>query len=346
MTVSVVGTTFAATSDWCVDEKNLIANIKLQIDQTFPASQNLLINTTWFGPQFDNSQWTIYKQLISNQQFDRVFLLAAADPVFLSQEQITSIQIETQSKLYLLGHFDSEYYFNFHSQVLPKYFVQYSMDQLTLKEIKYTYVNYNRKPRDHRSALVNHLAHEDLLKYGVVTLGKQHNIFSREVAPSQHLSLNESPSDAVGNWGLDMSFGIPHDIHSLGNLDIWQQHFLNVVGETEFLPWDNMFISEKTWKPILGLRPFVINGQTKIYQYLRDQGFCTFNHYWPHIELENINEMEVHNSIIQLIKYLRELGKDSLQKLYRQMLPDLLHNQQHFEKFSQTQRCRIDNLFV
>jgi hypothetical protein len=87
------------------------------------------------------------------------------------------------------------------------------------------------------------------------------------IAPSQHLSLNESPSDAVGNWGLDMSFGIPHDIHSLGNLDIWQQHFLNVVGETEFMHWDNMFISEKTWKPILGLRPFVINGQTKIYQY-------------------------------------------------------------------------------
>jgi hypothetical protein len=346
MTVGFVGTTFAANSDWHVDEKNLIANIKLQIDQAFPNSQNLLVNTTWFGPQFDNSQWAIYKQLIAKQQFDRVFLLAAADPVFLNQEQIDSIQTETQAKLYLLGHFDSQYYFNFHSQVLPKYFAQYSTEQLELGDLKYTYVNYNRKPRDHRSALVNQLVNEDLLRHGVVTLGKQNNIYSKEIVPSQHLTLNETPDDAVGNWGLDMSFGIPHDIHSLGNMQIWQQHFLNVVGETEFLPWDNMFISEKTWKPILGLRPFVINGQTKVYQYLRDQGFCTFNHYWPHIELENINELEVHNSITQVIKYLTALGKDRLKDLYTDMLPDLLHNQRHFAEFSQTQRQRINKLFV
>jgi hypothetical protein len=90
----------------------------------------------------------------------------------------------------------------------------------------------------------------------------------------------------------------------------------------------------------------VINGQTKVYQYLRDQGFCTFNHYWPHIELENINELQVHNSITQVIKYLTALGKDRLEDLYIDMLPDLLHNQQHFAEFSQTQRQRIDNLFV
>lgn len=346
MTTTFIGTTFAVSSDWHVDENQLIANIKLQIEQAFPHSENLLINTTWFGPQFNNNQWAGYKQLISAQQFDQVFLLAAADPVFLSPDQITSIQTETQAKLYLIGHFDSEYYFNFHSQVLPKYFVQYSTDQLELRDLAYIYVNYNRKPRDHRSALVNQLINEDLLKYGVVTLGKQNNIFSKEITPSQHLTLNETPDNAVGNWAMSMEFGIPHDIHSLGNMQIWQQHFLNVVGETEFLPWDNMFVSEKTWKPILGLRPFVINGQTKIYQYLRDQGFRTFNHYWPHIELETINELQVHDSIVQLIKYLVGLGTDQLQHLYSHMLPDLLHNRQHFTEFSNSQQHRIDNLFV
>ena len=346
MTTTFIGTTFAANSDWHVDENQLIANIKLQIEQAFPHNRNLLINTTWFGPQFNNNQWTVYKQLIATQQFDQVFLLAAADPVFLSPDQIDGMQQETQAKLYLIGHFDSEYYFNFHSQVLPKYFVQYSTDQLELKDLKYTYVNYNRKPRDHRSALVNQLINEDLLKYGVVTLGKQNNIFSNEITPSQHLTLNETSVDAVGNWGMGMEFGIPHDIHSLGNMQIWQQHFLNVVGETEFLPWDNMFISEKTWKPILGLRPFVINGQTKIYQYLRDQGFRTFNHYWPHVEVEHVNELEVHDSIVHVIKYLQSLGTQQLQAVYKQMLPDLLHNRRHFVEFSQTQCCRINNLFV
>jgi hypothetical protein len=346
MTVSFVGTTFAANSDWHQDEKNLIANIKLQIEQAFPNSENLLINTTWFGPQFNNTQWSTYQQLISKQQFDCVFLLAAADPVFLSPDQIKNIQLDTQAKLYLLGHFDSEYYFNFHSQVLPKYFVKYSTDQLELVDLKYTYVNYNRKPRDHRSDLVNQLCQEDLLKYGVVTLGKQNNIYSKETVPSQHLTLNETPNDAVGNWGLDMSFGIPHDIHSLGNMQIWQQHFLNVVGETEFLPWDNMFISEKTWKPILGLRPFVINGQTKIYQYLRDQGFRTFEKYFNNIALENIPEYQVHDSIVAVIKYLCSLSKDELISMYQLMLPDLIHNRNRFFEFSTEQTHKIGTLFT
>jgi hypothetical protein len=345
MTTTFIGTTFAANSDWHVDEHQLIANIKLQIEQSFPHNGNLLINTTWFGPQFNNNQWTIYKQLIASQQFDHVFLLAAADPVFLSPDLINSMQQETQAKMYLLGHFDSQYYFNFHSQVLPKYFVQYSTEQLKLRDCKYIYINYNRKPRDHRSALVNQLINEDVLKYGVVTLGQQNNVYSKEIVPSQYLTLNETAVDAVGNWGMSMEFGIPHDIHSLGNIQIWQQHFLNVVGETEFLPWDNMFISEKTWKPILGLRPFVINGQTKIYQYLRDQGFRTFNHYWPHVEVEQANELEVHDSIVHVIKYLQALGTQQLQAMYNQMLPDLLHNAEHFAEFSKNQRCRIDNLF-
>jgi hypothetical protein len=346
MTTIFIGTTFAPSSDWHVDENQLIENIKLQIDQAFAHGKNLLINTTWFGPQFNNNQWSIYQQLISKQQFDRVFLLAAADPVFLNPDQIISIQTETKAKLYLLGHFDSEYYFNFHSQVLPKYFVQYSTDQLELKDLAYTYINYNRKPRDHRSALVNQLVDEDLLKYGVVTLGKQNNIFSKEITPSQHLTLNEKPVDAVGNWGMSMEFGIPHDIHSLGNIQIWQQHFLNVVGETEFLPWNNMFISEKTWKPILGLRPFVINGQTKIYQYLRDQGFRTFEKYFNNIALENIPEYQVHDSIVAVIKYLSSQPKDELISMYQHMLPDLIHNRNRFFEFSTEQTHKIGTLFT
>ena len=346
MTTTFIGTTFSPSSDWHVDENQLIANIKLQIEQSFPHSENLLINTTWFGPQFNNNQWAGYKQLISAQQFDQVFLLAAADPVFLSPDQITSIQTETQAKLYLLGHFDSEYYFNFHSQVLPKYFVQYSTDQLELRDLAYIYVNYNRKPRDHRSALVNQLINEDLLKHGVVTLGKQNNIFSKEITPSQHLTLNETPDNAAGNWGMSMEFGIPHDIHSLGNMQIWQQHFLNVVGETEFLPWDNMFISEKTWKPVLGLRPFVINGQTKIYQYLRDQGFRTFEKYFNNVELENIPEHLVHDSIVAVIKYLSSLPKDELISMYQHMLPDLVHNRNRFFEYSAEQTHQIGALFT
>lgn len=340
MTTTFIGTTFPAASDWYADEKSLIASVQQQIDRAFPDSKNLFINTTWFGPQFDNKQWDRYKQVISQQKFDQLILLAAADPVFLNAEQIDNMQKETNAQLYLLGHFDTEYYFNFHSQVLPRYFVNYTEQQLLMQEPTYVYINYNRKPREHRTKLVNLLEQENLLQHGVVTLGEHNNIYSNE--QSRHLTLNETVDDAVGNWEMDMSFGIPHDIHSLGNQDIWRSHFLNIVSETEFLPWDPMFISEKTWKPILGLRPFIINGQNKIYQYLRDSGFRTFNHYWPDVNIEAASELELHNCIIDVVKYLTT---QSLKELYQQMLPDLIHNRNHFAEFSQQQKHKIDNLF-
>jgi len=344
MTTTFIGTTFPAASDWYADEKSLIASVQQQIDQAFPTSQNLFINTTWFGPQFDNKQWDQYKQVISQQKFDRLFLLAAADPVFLNAEQIDNMQKETNAQLYLLGHFDTEYYFNFHSQVLPRYFVNYTEQQLLMQEPTRVYVNYNRKPREHRTELVNLLEKENLLQHGVVTLGKHNNIYSK--TQSRHLTLNETVDDAVGNWGMDMSFGIPHDIHSLGNLDIWQNHFLNIVSETEFLPWDNMFISEKTWKPILGLRPFVINGQTKIYQYLNSQGFKTFEQYFNGIDVINVNEKEIHNAIVDVVEYFSKLSAAEITSIYQSMLPDLIHNRNRFAEFSVEQQLKIGNLFV
>lgn len=343
MTTTVIGTGFAANSDWHEDEQALIKLIHQQIDRTFSQDNNLLINSTWFGPQFDNGLWQKYKSHVVQHRYQRVFIVAAADPVFLNHGQLSAIQEETNSTLYLIGHFDGPYYFNFHSQVLPKYFVRYSTAQLHMREPQYLYANYNRKPRNHRCALVNYLIQQNMLVRGIVTLGKQHDIYSDQVQPGQHLSLGETAEDAVGNWGFDMGFGIPHDIHSLGRLDIWQNHFLNIVGETEFFPWDNMFISEKTWKPILGLRPFVINGQQKIYQYLRDEGFKTFNHYWPHIDIESGDVCE---TIVQLVNYLSQLSADQIQSMYQDMIPDLLHNRRHFYVYAQQQKHKISNLFA
>ena len=105
-----------------------------------------------------------------------------------------------------------------------------------------------------------------------------------------------------------------------------------------------MFITEKTWKPILGLRPFIINGQPQIYSYLRKNGFRTFNQYWP-VNIEDIPEYQLHNAIISIIKYLKSLPSATILSIYNNMLPDLLHNQARFQEFAQEQHAIIENLF-
>lgn len=345
MTTHFIGTTFQPNSQWHQDEKNLIQSIRQQINQHFPDQSNLFINSTWFGPQFDNGEYQKFQALVEqNKKFDNVFLLAAADPVFLNHQQIQKIVNDVEaSNLFLLGHFDSPYNFNFHSFVIPNYFEQYNNNELMLKTPTNIFLNYNRKPRDHRIELVNKLFENNLQNLGIITLGKNNNVYNRSNLSSMPLNLRETPNK--GNWGMSMEFGIPHDIHSLGNMDIWQSCFLNIVGETEFFPWDHTFVSEKTWKPVIGLRPFVVNGQSKIYAWLRDHGFKTFNHHWPHIEIEDVPEYEVHNSIVSLIKYISSLSESDIKNLYQYMLPDLVYNKNRFFEFGREQKHKTEHLF-
>lgn len=346
MSITFIGTTFPKSSQWHQDEVDLIENIQYQIQLHYSNFHNLFINTTWFGPQFDNRSYQTFQQLVEqNKTFDNVFLLAAPDPIFLNQDQILQLVADSGAKNYfLLGNFDTVYNFNFFSLVLPKYFEKYEMPDLILTDPKWLYLNYNRKPRDHRVKFVDKLFENNLQDLGIVTLGKDHATYNHTEIVPRELNLGESPND--GNWGMSMEFGIPHDIHTLGNMDLWRQHFLTVIGETEFLPWDHTFVTEKTWKPIIGMRPFVINGQTKIYDWLRSHGFRTFNHYWPQVKTENLTEFEVHDSIVAVIKYLYTLSQQDIKHMYSDMLPDLEHNRKRFFEFAQEQRQKVDNLFV
>ena len=342
MTVHVVGTTFNANSQWHQDERDVVATIQRQIDTTYPNVNNLLINTTWFGPQFD---LTLFRSIDSFCNIDNLFFLATVDPVMLNADQLNEISNRTGAKqIFYLGNFDTQHQFTFIATLLPKYFQLYTEAELLLQQAKWIFINYNRKPRQHRVDLTTKILDQGLDNYGIMTLGKNDPSYSKRL-DSISLLLGEDDYTIEGNWGQDDRFGIPHDIHTLGNIDYWQNHFLTVAGETEFLPWDNMFISEKTWKPIIGLRPFILNGQTKIYKYLRDNGFHTFNQYFNGIKLEDIPEYEVHDSIISVIKYLATLDKTEILTMYNDMLPALIHNRNRFFEFAKEQQYKIAHLF-
>jgi hypothetical protein len=329
MTTVTIGTTFPSQYQWSQNEKQLVSTIQAQIQVTWPSLDNLLINTTWFGPQFDNDQYQKFVEICATRKFDQLFLLAGVDPVCLTDEQIHRCQeIAGAQELYLLGNFDSKHQFNFISTLLPYYFEQYSEQQLLPTKFEYCFLNYNRKPHPHRVDFVNLLEHNQLLNRGIVTLGNRY-------------TLSEQPN--TGNWEMDMALGIPHDIHTLGDLNRWRSHFLNIVSETINLPWNPLFVTEKTFKPIIGLRPFVINGQPKIYNWLRKNGFRTFNHHWPQVDLENATEYNTAERIVDVIKYL---STRDLVDLYQQMLPDLLHNRKHLAEFITQQQTRINHLFI
>jgi len=67
-----------------------------------------------------------------------------------------------------------------------------------------------------------------------------------------------------------------HNNHKLLNHNFFNQAYFNFVVETHF-DNDTIFLTEKTFKPILNLQPFVIIGNPGSLQLLKDLGYKTFS---------------------------------------------------------------------
>jgi hypothetical protein len=347
--VTYIGVAFPDAYSWGPLEAQVIETIKDSISSKFKGQRNLFVNGTWFSPTMGVG---VYEEVAAmEEKFDNVFFLTSVDPTKMSVLDLTKLFRKLGNpNIHFLGNFDhSKYEFSFIGWAISDKFQEYNTEDLVLKKIKYKFINYNRKPAPHRVELVKAITKEGLDKGNIVTLGK-----STETYYNQNdffLGINEKNEDFVetGHWfALDdkgNDYGVPHDLLSLGNMQYWDYHFLNVVSETEFFPWDPIFVTEKTFKPIIGLRPFLINGNVRTYKWLRKYGFKTFNHYFPFSDLENLHEDNVTPNIVKVLSYLDKQTENELLDMYNDMLPDLIYNRERMQEFSKEQKQKIDDLF-
>lgn len=350
MPLTVIDQGFPDNWLWRKYDTKFVKSISLQIDKLWPEKQNLLINLTWFGPMFPKRGWKVYQDLIEKTKtFDNLFLIATVDPPGIDNSLIQEmLRCLGATDLYLLGNFDGRYSFNFFAPVLLENFRQYNDSELTLEKLNFKFISYNRKPRKHRVDLVKLIKIEGLDRYGIITLGKPNLLYNPDSNNNLYLSIGEKCEDYVewGHWyNLDTpdEFGIPHDLLSLHNIEYWKGHFLHIVNATESSVHRNMFVSETQFKPIIGMRPFVINGNILTYQWLRDNGFRTFNHWWPEADLENPAKM--HEAIISVLKNITNKSDQEILDIYQEMLPDIRHNRNRFFEFAKEQCRRIENIF-
>ena len=122
----------------------------------------------------------------------------------------------------------------------------------------------------------------------------------------------------------------------------WKHHFLHIVGGTSQSRW-NQFLTQIDFKPIIGMRPFLINGQTQNYKFWQRNGFRTFNHYFSGLDFERTDT--VHATLIDAIQQLSKLSNSELLAMYDTMLPDLIHNRQRWYAWADEQKDQVENLF-
>ena len=105
----------------------------------------------------------------------------------------------------------------------------------------------------------------------------------------------------------------------------YTKSYFSIVTETLFYRMGN-YISEKTWKPIAHLHPFVIVGRPGTLKYLKQLGFKTFSDFWDegYDEIEsNSDRME---AVYKIIKELLDKSTEDWDLMYEQLFPILEWN--------------------
>jgi len=229
-----------------------------------------------------------------------------------------------------VGNTRGSNYFNFWAEFIrqnPNNF----FDNMYTKDPEFTklYMCLNRKPHNHRLFLVNLLECNNLINNGHVSIFRDRNPL--------FLDENFSDIDAVGNQSVTDSINIKNDIVSLGDPKYWNTHFLNVVTETTV--HTDVFISEKTWKPIIGLRPFLILGDYNIYNQLHEIGIDTFDDLFGTWYTDTNWESRA----ISIVNIIEHYKTENINKIYIKIKNRLENNRKCFLDFTAANFKRLKN---
>lgn len=354
MPVETVAHTFPEHWSYGHYELAMLDRVAERLNDRWPHDQNLLFNTTWLGPKIDKK---IDELAAQGRKFQRLVMTSTVDAVqnfqiYPLRDRL--IQLFDVAEVYLIGNFDGGYEINLFAMACLDNFRQYDQHDLVLKSPRWRYCAYNRKPYPHRVSFVRALVDAGLEEHGVITLGRP---FHGEPDHGLYRSIGENEEDYVqwGHWyGANNTEAtpheIPHDLYSLHNWNVWQNHFLHVVGATVGGNRPDIFVNQIQFKPLIGMRPFVINGQTRQYEWLRRNGFRTFNHWWPELD-ETLDGAHIDNaqalskSLVNIIKQLISKSDTEIMQMYHSMLPDLIHNRVRWYQWAQEQKQRLQTLF-
>jgi hypothetical protein len=103
------------------------------------------------------------------------------------------------------------------------------------------------------------------------------------------------------------------------------RHFLiDIVAET-FTSGDCFFVTEKTIRPMLLKKPFIVMGSKDYLCYLRQMGFHTFNEFWSE-DYDGYQGRERYLKILELIDTLSKKSLKELEYMYASMQFQLDHN--------------------
>jgi hypothetical protein len=141
-----------------------------------------------------------------------------------------------------------------------------------------------------------------------------------KTCPRKMVSNYSLSPEQINNLTIDQ-------INTITNLtEGYSDIFAELVCETYFSGF-TFFPTEKTFRPMIQLTPFITFGPQGFLTNLHRSGFKTFNQYWDEGYDECVGVERI-LKIRQVLAQLFELDQPALQEMYIDMLPILEHNKQ------------------
>lgn len=225
------------------------------------------------------------------------------------------------------------YYFS-HAFIALDWYRQYrfytSDDLIKNRTFDYNFITQNRlvtDARNYRLVLMSELEERGLTSRALVSYTGYKEENNKYILPAnkiakikQYCSKSkrfDEQGDAIENQSMHINIGTH------------LSSFFNLVTETCFYESMN-HLTEKIFRPIVMMQPFVLASTQGNLAYLKRYGFKTFDR-WIDESYDTIsNPFKRIDAIVRVMDNICSLSKDQQKDMYQEMLPTLLHNRHHF----------------
>ena len=130
--------------------------------------------------------------------------------------------------------------------------------------------------------------------------------------------------------------------HNNFKKELFLNSCINIVTETSFQD-NELFISEKILKPIIGYQPFIVLGPQNYLKELKKLGFKTFSHIWDESYDSIESASKRYERVIKLILDLNKKSIDELNKIYKSVKDICIYNRNHIKKLNNDSLTKIFN---
>lgn len=242
-----------------------------------------------------------------------------------------------------LGHLKVEWTLGF-ERIVKNYKLEQPtrfLNTLTYKNYTKKYLNFNRRWRLHRPALVSLLAVNNLLDKGYVSLGvaddfdtwencfKSIKLMHTQSEIKIMLDEFEHKIKSLPPMYLDTEDLVTNQAHITHETDCYYENsYFSVVSETNFYTNNDSgrFFSEKVFKPFASLHPFILVSLPNSLPLLHQLGYKSFH---PLIDESYDSEIDDSARILKILKEIERLcnmSDNELRHFITMARPIVMHN--------------------